>query len=134
MVVGRFKTVKGKLVPFTAASVQFPAHLIGKMKGVAHEGKANIFRFQQFQQPPKIFMQKGVATGDVKVGNTVKPSAHFLAVFHHLLHIGKGHFRNGNGAVLRKNVTVFAPLIAVVRYVPLKGKISFHIDIVSFCI
>jgi hypothetical protein len=65
-------------------------------------------------------MQKRVAAGDVKVGNTVKPSAHFLAVFHYFLHIGKRHFRYGNTAVFRKNVTVFTPLIAVVRYMPLK--------------
>jgi hypothetical protein len=79
-------------------------------------------------------MQKRIAAGDIKVGNTVKPFAHFPAVLHHLLHIGKRHFRNRDTTVLRKNVTVFAPLIAVVRYMPLKGKIGFHINIVSFCI
>jgi hypothetical protein len=30
--------------------------------------------------------------------------------------------------VPRKYVTVFAPLVAGVRYMPLKGKINFHID------
>jgi hypothetical protein len=96
------------------------------MKRIAHEGKTYIFRFQQFREPPKILVQKGVAPGDVKVGNAVKPSAHFPAVINYFLHIGKRHFRKRYIGVLRKDVTVFAPLIAVVRYVPLKGKIGFH--------
>jgi hypothetical protein len=62
----------------------------------------------------------------VKIGNTVKPPAHFFAVVHYFLHIGKSHFHSGETAVFRKDVTVFAPLIAVVRYMPLKSKIGFH--------
>ena len=31
--------------------------------------------------------------------------------------------------VFRENVAVFAPLVAFVRYVPLKGKIFFHLDL-----
>jgi hypothetical protein len=119
-VMGPFQAVKGKLVTFATARVKPPAYFIGKMKGIAHKGKTNVLRFQQFQQPPIILMQKRVAPGDVKVGNTVKPSAHFLAVVHYFLHIGKRHFRNGETAVFRKNITVFTPLVAVARYMPLK--------------
>jgi hypothetical protein len=103
------------------------------MERVSHEAERNLLIFQKRKQPPKFFVQDGVAAGYVKIGNPLKLGTHAHALFQSLFHTGPIHTADRNMVVFRENVAMDAPLIAVIRNMPLKRKIFVHAAILAGC-
>lgn len=62
------QSIQGKLVLTATIIVEPAADFIIKMEGVSQNGEGDFMLFQQFQQPPEIRVQNGVASGYVKYG------------------------------------------------------------------
>ena len=60
--------------------------------------------------------------------------AEIQAVMKGILHLLPCHGIQGLAVVLGKNVAMLAALIAVVCNMPLKGKILFHVDVLTIYI
>ena len=82
--------------------------------------------FQQLRKLPEVAVKNRVAARDVKIRRSAKFTAHILAAFNHLFHLLPRHFGKFFAIILSENVTVLAPLVAVVCNMPLKSKIRFH--------
>ena len=120
--------VQRKLVLPAAVSLQTHADLVGQVERIAQDGKRNVVLLQKCQQPPKVRVKDRVAAGDVKVRQPAVYLAEVHTVVKGFLNLLPGHGIQVLAVVFRENVAVFAPLVAFVRYVPLKGKIFFHLD------
>lgn len=84
------------------------------MEGVAHDGERDVPLLHQSQQPPEIRVQDGIAAGDVEVGQAVIHLAEIQTISNNLLHLLPGHGIRLLAVVLREDVAVLAPLIALV--------------------
>ena len=83
---------------------------------------------QCFKKLPKIRVKNRVASRDIKIRDSFKSFAEAQAVFKNFVKIFAAHALRRVDVFARINVTMFAPLIAFVRYVPLERKISHGIN------
>ena len=60
--------------------------------------------------------------------------AEIQAVMKGILYLLPGHGIQGLTVILGKNVAVLAALVTVVCNMPLKGKILFHVDVLTIYI
>ena len=71
-------------------------------------------------------MENRIAAGNIEIRHTAIHFAEVLAVGHDLLHLFPRHAVQLLAGILRKDIAVLAPLVAVVCDMPLKSKILFH--------
>jgi hypothetical protein len=93
------------------------------MEGIAQNGKGDLVFLHQFQQLPEVGMENGVASGEIKIGESVIYLAKIQTIVEGILHLLPTHGIQGLAVVFGKNIAVFAPLVTLVSDVPLKGKI-----------
>lgn len=72
-------------------------------------------------------MQDRVAAGKIEIWDTTVDLAEVQAVVKGLLHLLPAHAVQLLMAIFREDVAVLAPLVAIIRNVPLKRKILFHL-------
>lgn len=72
-------------------------------------------------------MQDQVAAGKIEIWDTTVDLAEVQAVVKGLLHLLPAHAVQLLMAIFREDVAVLAPLVAIIRNVPLKRKILFHL-------
>ena len=95
--------------------------IVGVAKGYGRAAAA----VDQFQQIPETAMENRVAAGDIEVRRTVHPLRHTADVIERTNQPFPRRFYQRRVS-LGEDIAVFAPLVALVGYVPLKGKILFH--------
>jgi len=71
-------------------------------------------------------MENRIAAGDIEIRHTTVHFAEVFAVSHDLLHLFPRHAVQLLAGILRKDIAVLAPLVAVVCNMPLKSEILFH--------
>lgn len=80
-----------------------------------------------FKKFPEVRMKNRVAARDVEFWQTIKSLAEVKAVFERDFNLFARHPRERNSVVSVENVAVLAPLVAVVKKLPLKSKVV-HVD------
>jgi hypothetical protein len=118
------QSVDAQLILLAAERLHAAAHLGSEMEWISHQSEWNTQLVQQLQYVPETGVQDWVTARYVEVGQAVHPLAHLAAGV------------DGGEATLPRHlhelwmslteyVTMFATLVANVRYVPLKSKV-FH--------
>ena len=82
---------------------------------------------KQLQQPPEIRMQDGISAGQIKIGQPSVHLAEIEAVIERVLHLLPGHGIQLAAGITGEDIAVLAALVAFICYVPLKGKVLFHV-------
>ena len=97
------------------------------MEGISKNGEGDVVLLHQPQEPPEVGVKNRVAAGDVEVGQAVINFTEIKAVVKGVLHLLPVHGIQLFAVVLREDVAVLAPLVALIGDVPLKRKILFHL-------
>ena len=121
------QTVQRELILLTAERFQLPADLIVQMERVAHDRKGNIMLMKQLQQTPEIRMEDRVSAGQIKIRKSAIYLTEVKTVVEGFLHLFPCHAVQFPAGITGEDIAVLAALVAFICYVPLKGKVLFHV-------
>ena len=117
-------SVYGELILLASHFLKPSAHFVGKMKRIAENCKRNIPLFKYGKDCPKVTMKNRVASGDIKIWQTVHLMAHLLTLPDYLPGFFKRYLYQMRVS-FGEYIAVFTTLVATVGDVPLKREI-FH--------
>jgi len=96
------------------------------MKRIAENRELDRMIVNQFKQFPKIRMQDRITARNIKIGRSSIYFAEIKAVVEGAFQLLPCHGKNTGMVAGGVNITVLAPLVTCICYVPLKGKVWFH--------
>ena len=119
-------TIRNGVTNETDGVIKLSMSALIKVERVAHDGKRDSPFFEQSQQPPEIRVQDRIAASEIEIRQTAVHFAKVQTVIEGVLHLRPAHGIQLFTSIAGKDIAVPAPLVALIRNMPLKRKILLH--------